>query len=291
MTVPPGDRRASQTGWWHSVSEFLALIGPVGILTGILYYFGYISAKAYYAYFGISLSALDFSSTFYLVRNADTFFRPAATLLIVAAVLFTAHHVLRLVLARVGRRRARWVTLIACGISAILAGVGLFGLYGEPLGLAAPLCLAASALLLEYVLSTVARDAGFPRGIVTLIDSGVNLRRGIITALVVIAAFWAVTNLAQARGIENARLTELSLRLQPQAVVYSGKDLHLPPGVRVAVLNGPEGPTVYRYNGLRPLIYANDRWFLLPVDWRHDNGATVVVLQDGLEDVRIDLAP
>jgi hypothetical protein len=277
---------------WRTVVEIAALVGPAGILTGILYYFGYISAKAFYSYFGVSLSALNFSPTNYLVRSTDTFFRPVATLLIFVLVVFVSHHLLGQLLGRVGHHRARWVMFGLCGATAVLAGFGLSGLYGEPLGLVSPLSLAASAALMEYSVLIAVRYASLPAAMRALLHAGVGLRRGLLAALVLIAIFWAVTNLAQERGTTNARLAELALPLQPQAVVYSEKDLHLPgPGVAVTNLNGDNSAYRFRYNGLRPLLYANGRWFLLPVGWKRDNGSTVIVLQDDPGRVRIDLAP
>jgi hypothetical protein len=278
--------------FWRSASEVLAVVGPTSILTGILYYFGYVSAKAFYSYFGVGLSALDFSTTNYLVRSADTLFRPLATLLILMVVVFVAHHLLSEALNLGGPRWARGAAFSICVASAVLAGVGLLGLYTEPHGLWSPLSLAISALLLEYSVWTASQYADPPPRLGALIHAGVNLRRGLIAALVLTAVFWAVTGIAQERGIATARVLELSLRLQPQAVVYSEKDLHLPgPEVGVTALDGGNSGYGFRYNGLRPLLYANDRWFLLPVGWRHDNGSTMIVLQDDPSRIRVDLAP
>jgi hypothetical protein len=178
-------------------------------------------------------------------------------------------------------------------VGIVLGAVGAAGLYGEPLGLLSPISLAVSALLLEYALWTIDRyGASFPARVTASVRVSVGLRRGLLTALVLIAVFWAVTHLAQARGTMNARLAEMSLRRQSQAVVYSEKELHLPgPGVGVVVIEGEDGGYRFRYNGLRPLIYANGRWLLLPVGWKHDNDSTVIILQDDPGKVRVDLAP
>jgi hypothetical protein len=278
---------------WRLPLDMLVLAAPASLLTGVLYYFGYVSAKSFYTYFGVGLSVLDLAPTSYLVRSADTFFRPVATSLTVAALVYAAHRLFGLCLGRAGNA---WVRRAVAGlgvVGVVLGAVGTVGLYGEPLGLLSPISLAVSALLLEYTLWTVTRyEFSFPARVTASVRTGVGLRRGLLTALVLIAAFWAITHLAQARGTTNARLTEMSLRWQPQAVVYSEKELHLPgPGVRVAVLEGEDGGYRFRYNGLRPLLYANNRWFLLPVGWKHDNGSTVIVLQDDPGSVRVDLAP
>lgn len=278
---------------WDAALEILAFVGPTTLLTGLLYYFGLVSARAYYSYFGVSLSALDFSTTTYIARTADTLFKPAATFLLLLAVAFGAHHLLKYALGRRSHAWARGLTYGLFGLGIITASIGLAGLYGVPRGLWSPLSLAASGLLFEYglwILCTFGRPVP---AINALARAGLNLRRGLIAAMVFIATFWAVTNIAQARGTANAKLAELSLRLQPQAVVYSERDLHLLPGRGIGLkkLEGKDSAYRYRYNGLRPLLYANDRWFLLPVGWTHTNGTTVIVLQDDPSRVRVDLAP
>jgi len=277
---------------WRAVVDVLALVGPVTLLSGILYYFGYVSARTFYAYFGISLSILEFSPASYLVRSADTFFRPVATVLVVVLAVYTGHRLLGHYLARANPHRVRLVCLVVLAAGLALGALGVAGLYGWSLGLVSPLALAAAGLLVEYGLLLLARH-GKPAGAVAqLVGTGVYLRRGLLAALVLTAVFWAVTTLAQRRGERNAQLTELTLVLQPQAVVYSDRDLSLPgPSIHRTVLDGRESAYRFRYNGLRPLLHANDRWFLLPVHWRHDNGSTVIVLHDEPGRVRVDLAP
>jgi hypothetical protein len=92
--------------------------------------------------------------------------------------------------------------------------------------------------------------------------------------------------------VDAARAFELSLPLQSQAVVYSKVRLHITgPGVAVVDLNPTDALYQFRYNGLRTLLHSSGRWFLLPVGWTADNGATVVLLPDDSPDIRIDLAP
>lgn len=276
----------------ESVLGALAVLAPTSLLSAVFYYFGYVSAKSYYAYFGVSLSALDFSTTNYLVRSTDTFFRPMATLLLVFVVLFVAHHALGHVLGGAGRRPVLVVVAGLLGVAAVLVAAGLIGLYGGRGGVLAPISLGASGLVLEYALWSATRHLVLSPTLSALIATGRQLRRGLIVALFLLSTFWAVTDLAHARGTATARLVEQSLPLQSQAVVYSDRDLHLPgPQIGITSLTGQYTAYRFRYNGLRPLVYARDRWFLLPVGWTHDNGSTVIVLQDDAGRLRVDLAP
>jgi hypothetical protein len=299
MTLASGQEEAAEpsSGAGHfrsrlSVADVLSIAAPTGLLTGILYYFGYVSTKAYYAYFGISLSALNLPTSSYLIDDANTFFKPAATLLIVLIALFAVHHLLAHTFKRARPRWARWVALGLAGLAAVLAGIGLAGLYGSAGGLWSAISLAAAGLALEYSMWTALRYADLSPGISRLIHTGVNPRRGLVIALVVTAAFWATTDLAYQQGVATASLVQLSLPLQSQAVVYSAEDLHLPlPARNITSLGGKDTAYHFRYNGLRPLVYSQGRWFLLPVGWTADNGSTVIVLQDDPGQIRVDLAP
>jgi hypothetical protein len=157
--------------------------------------------------------------------------------------------------------------------------------------LVGPLALGGGAILLQYAL-----DGPGPGILPVAVSSplaGTRLvRRVAIAALVLIAIFWATANLAHRRGDEAARLIEASLPLQSQAVVYSKNRLQITgPGVGVATLDPTEAQHRFRYNGLRTLLHSGGRWFLLPVGWTADNGATVVLLPDDSPDIRVDLAP
>ena len=286
---------ASKEGsrFWKMTEELVALIGPTTLLTALLYYFGYVSARSFYAYFGVSLSALDVSPQSYLINSADTLFRPIATLLVVLISLFIMHGLVSLILGLAGQKWGRVVALCLLVLSVALAAVGFWGLFRASGGMAPPLSLAAGAVLLEYSIWVALRYGALPPPIEAAVRRGANLRRGFVLALILVSLFWAVTIVAYSRGIERARLIEQSLPLQAQAVVYSDKELQLPSAaIGVTTLSGNGSAYRFRYNGLRPLLYSRDRWFLLPVDWTHDGGATVLVLRDDDSSrIRVDLAP
>jgi hypothetical protein len=212
----------------------------------------------------------------------------------VAAVI--AHHLLGYLLTRVDRRwrRVAWVGLGA--IALLLLVVGVVGLQrrADPLvsPLAAPVSLASGALLLEYTLEIVRTHEAVPEHLSTAFASTQPLRRGLLAALVLVAAFWATATVAKQRGIIAAQAIEISLPVQPQAVVYSRDRLQITgPGVMLSRLDARGAAYAVRYNGLRTLVHAGGRWFLLPAGWTRHNGATVIVLPDSAADIRVDLAP
>ena len=278
--------------FWDKVGGLASLIGPTSVLTALLYYFGYVSAKSFYSYFGVSLSALDLSPTAYLINSADTLFQPVAVFLIVLISLFVIHGLLGLILGLAGETWGGAAASCLIALSALLAVIGLWGLFRAWGGTVAPISIAVSAALLEYGLWIALRYAAPAKAIEAAVRRGANFRRGLILVLVLFSVFWAVTVSAYSRGTERARVVERSLALQSQAVVYSDKELQLPSrAVGVARLSGKDSAYKFRYNGLRPLLYSRDRWFLLPVDWTQESGATVLVIRDDPSHIRVDLAP
>jgi hypothetical protein len=223
-------------------------------------------------------------------------FLPLATLLVAAVTAVAVHHLLLHFLARTTRRwrRIAWIALGAIAVAMLLFGA--LGLYRrhDPLlhPLAPPVALGVGALLLEYAVNTARTSEIVPLPLTSALDATGILRRGLAAALLLVAVFWATANVAQQRGIDAARAIQLSLPSQPQAVVYCRVRLQITgPGVKLAALDAKGAAFAFRYSGLRPLVHTGGRWFLLPVGWTPDNGATVILLSDTSENIRVDLAP
>ena len=131
-----------------------------------------------------------------------------------------------------------------------------------------------------------------PDQLSTVLASTQPGRRGLLAALALVAVFWTATTVAQQRGVGAANAIEASLLVRPQAVVYSRTRLQITgSGVMLSRLDASDAAFAYRYSGLRTLVHAGGRWFLLPAGWTRDNGATVIVLPDSTADIRVDLSP
>lgn len=287
--APQGAPEAAPTVQARPVWPRLALLAPTGVVAAGGYYYGRVSAAAFYSWFGVSLSALDLSTVDYQTAVPQAFFRPLVVLLLVVALALAVHQAVD---HRAGRWRPTTARAAALGVGTCGAALVLLGLLGLAVRLPrllAPLSLLGGVLLVEYAWWWHSRSDDGPR----TASRTAEVRRGTSTAAALVAAFWVLTLVAQDSGEQRARIVERSLPLQSQAVVYSQQRLELPlPARRLTVLpGGEEAAYRYRYNGLRTLVRADGRWFLLPVEWRHDNGASVIVLDDQPGRVRVDLAP
>ena len=65
------------------------VVVPASLLTAILYYFGYVRELALFGYFGVDLGSLQFSTTDYLVRSAETIFLTIGTSWRAASLLWS----------------------------------------------------------------------------------------------------------------------------------------------------------------------------------------------------------
>ncbi|MFI0485264.1 hypothetical protein [Actinomadura sp. 9N215] len=297
-----GESSGESSGGDRAIGRIVEIAGRVlastGVLTAILYYFGYVRERSLFAYFGVDLGTVGFTTTDYLVLSAGPVFSPLASVMVFGVGALVAHHLLVHLMGGASHRRRLLVCLLLTALAVTLLTIGAVSLHrhaddavsGPYLS---PAALGAGTLLLEYVAEAATRYGVARGGWSEMLASTRAVRRLLLIALALIAAFWATANTAQQHGLDAARAVELSLPTSPQAVVYSRERLHITgPGVGVAQLGDKKDAAYgYRYNGLRTLAHQGGRWFLLPAGWTRHNGATVILLPDSTKDVRVDLAP
>ncbi|RAY11221.1 hypothetical protein DPM19_31165 [Actinomadura craniellae] len=294
----PGD---GQSGLDRLVGFAGHVLAPTGVLTAVLYYFGYLHEKQFFEYFGVDLGSIGFSTTDYLLRGAGSLFSPLATVVVAGSLAVIAHHLLAFLLDQLSAtwRRTVWVSLAVLALVLLVAGVVGLRHRGQvvptPLlgdALVAATALGGGALLLEYVTESARTHEAVPERWAAILTSTRNVRRALSVGLALIAAFWATATIAHRHGIESARAVEVTLPIRSQAIVYSRDRLQIAgPGVVRTEVGGRDSAFRYRYNGLRTLVHTRDHWFLLPAGWTRHNGASVVMLPDAQRDIRVDLAP
>src|SRR4051794_36105280 len=86
------DERSQAERW---VSFAAGIVTPVTLISTLLFYFGYVSARSQYRYFGIDVDTIGLSTQDYVMRSPQPLLVPllVLTLLAVAALLVhTAIH-------------------------------------------------------------------------------------------------------------------------------------------------------------------------------------------------------
>lgn len=261
------DDRSQLERW---VSFAAGIVAPVTLLSALLFYFGYVSARSQYEYFGIDVDTIGLSTQDYVMRSPQPLLVPllAITLLAVAALLL--HNALHPTPIAV-RRAARIAVLILI--------LGVIGLLAYPLiggipyyALIVPAVIGVSAAVLAY-LTYLRRKA----------DPTVGSQRILVTLLAVVTttcAFWATATTAEYAGRGLAKTDARRLNAFPVVILDTKERLAVhSPGIDETSLGN--GQTFnYRYRGLRLLVVGQNRLFLVPRTWSASD-TTLVVPLDG----------
>ena len=273
--------------WMGFLSSFVA---PLTLVTALLFYFGYVSTREFFRYFGVDVDIIGLSSQEFVMRSPGALFIPVMVLTLLAVLAILGHRALRRWLVAQQRTIQRRVIGIVAwtGIAFVLAGLALAFVvpflpgwtYGQ---LLTPLFLAIGAGLAAYAASTV-----------RALDS-TSGGRGVVVLLVLVmiaGTFWSTATIAQWWGLGQARSLAADLSTLPAVVLdtrerlYPGNDdITFQQLGDEAPAEDPAGePTFgYRYFGLRLLAQGGGRLYLVPDAWSPD-ASTIVVPYD---DVRV----
>ncbi|WP_433020948.1 hypothetical protein [Kribbella sp. CA-294648] len=262
------DERSPAERW---VSFAAGIVAPVTLISGLLFYFGYVSARSQYEYFGIDVDTIGLSTQDYVMRSPQPLLVPllGITLLAVAGLLL--HNAIQPSATAI--RRAKIVA-----IAVLLLGV--LGLLGYPLlgrlpyyALIVPVVIGLAAATLGYLSYVDRQAAGLKPQYVLL---------GLLAVVTTTCAFWATATTAQYSGRGLAKSDAENLRQFPVVILDTKERLQLrSPGIEETALRTGTGQTFnYRYRGLRLLVVGQNRLFLVPQQWNASN-TTLVVPLDG----------
>lgn len=282
---------------------FRRTVGPATVVSGALFYFGWVRSRAVAAFYGIDIELLNFSTTDLILRSVSTIF----PILVATAVLSLASlavfdrfvlwiassqgssHLSVARVQRAGRRLSRFAWLVfAPGLAALflfetLRGVHDFlPLVGSLLTIVGVALLAGSRRMQTATSVTAAGLEGHAP-----IETRYTLPLGIAGLA---AIFVAVFVIADWRGNQIAvnRANDISGSF-PEVVLTSQHELHLfgsEPGRVLTDQGAIAAPWTRQYDGLRLWIEANDRWFLIPDNWRKNQVVHVINID---ETVRLDV--
>ncbi len=282
---------AGQLQRWLSVGA--TIIAPATLLSALLFYFGYVSSRAQYAYFGIDVNTVGLSTQDYVMRSPQPLLAPLLVLALLGTGGVLAHARIRQRVAGQAHRAGylaatRWAA--AGGGLLLVAGIVLLLGYAylqdwQAYGLVTPLLLAAGAGVLAYAgrVRTLLRPADPSEGRPDTFSR--DLHRGaaaLAIVLLVASLFWAAATVAQWSGRGLAHHYAARLNQLPSVIVDTQERLYLrDPGVQETALPAAEGQHFrYRYRHLRLLIEGHDRMFLVPDTWSASDSTLLLPLND-----------
>jgi len=262
------------------------VLGQLGIVTALAFYFGRARASAYLEYFGLDLTVVDFSPQDYVLRSIGAVYWPLMGGGLLLVVGLAAHPRIRAALSSRGvvvRRRflaaATLAGLVLLGVAA--AGLRQMVIFPSSVPVI-PLLLAAGIGLLTY--------GWLLRGWTSARGAGSQVSQGQLVGLMsflVGALFWALASYAAAVGVADAKSFDESLPYRPAVVVFSERRLALAgPGLTVDQVGGQDSKYRFRYVGLRQLLRGGNRYFLIPTDWQRGEDAVIQLSES--DEVRIE---
>jgi hypothetical protein len=274
------------------VTRFLAaVVAPTTLVTGLLFYFGWMHAYWFFDYFGVSSTLLGLGTVDLVMRSVDALFVPAIVLGFAVLAGLWLHGGLRSRLTV--RRRSLVPRLVVAMLVAglLLASGGLLSVF-TPTVLSrrvalAPLCLGGGALLLLFAvrLRRAHRASGQPVAPAVAVAEWAG-----VFVLVTLSLFWAATDYSAAVGRTQARQYAAGLASQPDAVLYSERSLRLAgPGVREVRCEDPEAGYQFRYDGLKLILQSGGQYVLLPGEWTRTTGVAFVIPRT--DSLRLELHP
>ena len=265
--------------WW---AEFLT---PTGVVVGLLYYFGYVTADAWFRYFGLDLSQVQLPQQTLVLQSIGALYLPVGALL----GLGLAVHAVRRAIDSLLQRGWRPKTMRMAGAAAVVVGAALVAraLVGvfvpevartEPIA-TSPLSLCAGVLLVAGGLDIRRRTGRSEPAPTRPLWSTL-----VVGSLVVLGLFWATNSVAGAYGRGRALAFARSLPDRPAVVLDTRERLFLVNGdvEESALTTEPDAAYRYRYRRLRLLAAAEGRLYLVPASWRRGAGTVVVLPDDGV---------
>jgi heme/copper-type cytochrome/quinol oxidase subunit 2 len=269
-----------------------SVVAPITVISALLFYFGYVSSRAQYAYFGVDVDTIGLSTQDYVMRSPQPLLVPLLALVMIAVALVALHLAVTAWVARTRAERARTVTrrVLYAGLVVLAAGITLIILYPvladwPYYNLVTPIIVAVGAGAVAYSWRLVSRLPQ-PDALPAPPASPALRRMGqvLLWVLVVATLFWSTATIAQWSGRGLARHDARHLDRLSSVILDTKERLFITdPFIKETALPASEGQTFhYRYRHLRLLIEGKDRMFLIPDTWSASDSTLVVPLDDSV---------
>lgn len=313
--MPEGQQPSTSFERWVSLAG--NVIAPATAISALLFYFGYVSSRSQYEYFGLDVDTIGLTTQGFIMRSPQPLLVPLLVLSVLGAGAVLVHATIRRALTSAYAQpapgpaiRARsWIRRATAGGLLLLAvGMVLLFLYPllrdwPPFNLLTPLVIALGGFIAAYALGASrfvaqlesASDSrqgssvpatGLPATPAALSSSVLPRPAVSVFILVAVASsiFWATATLAQWTGLGLAQHQALHLDELPSVILDTKERLFLTsPGLNEVALPPSTGQTFhYRYRHLRLLIQGDDRMFLVPDQWSASDSTLLVRLDNSV---------
>jgi hypothetical protein len=264
------EQRAQIERW---VSFAAGIVAPVTLISALLFYFGYVSARSQYEYFGIDVDTIGLSTQDYVMRSPQPLLVPLLVLTLLAVAGLLLHNAIKPTQTAVRRSLVAAAALLVLGVIALF----LYPAIGDVpyYALVVPLVIGLAAAALGYLSYVAARLADRRPPVILIVLLGV---------VTTTCAFWATATTAEYSGRGLAKSDAENLGRFPAVILDTKERLQLrSPGLEETALRPGAGQTFnYRYRGLRVLVVGDNRLFLVPQRWNPSNTTLVVSLDSSI---------
>jgi hypothetical protein len=184
------------------------IVAPSTVIAALMYYFGYVTSYARFAYFGVDLTTLHLSTQELALQSVAALYVPVAALLTAGLFGYLLHAGVRRALGvRRLQQPIRWSGLGLALIGTILIGRALVGVVdtdvaaNEPIGLT-PLSLGLGPLLVAWGRQVALGAADRPQE-----RERATARTGwlFVVGIGVLSLFWTTNSVAGAYGTGQAQ--------------------------------------------------------------------------------------
>ena len=266
----------------EGVSKVLA---PSTLIAALLFYNGWARTEALYNTLGINQSLLQLTNQDYVLRSIRVMFEPLRWLLIVALIGAWVHFVISHFINHRQTITRGWIVFVA--VFGLLLVIGLVAVYFSFIALNWFIWL-LSLLSLGYGLYLLERIQAQHQDLAWIHNIPTNLLRlsyWLILILLILSTFVSIGEYAEIVGRRDVnRLIEIA----PQVVVYSREPLGLS-DESIGVVETNTHIYTHRYQGLKFLIHADDKYFLIPKSWSIQRPRLIVLPDSDM--IRLEFAP
>ena len=270
----------------QAVESVSSVIAPLTVVTALLFYVGWVRARAFFNYFGVGSTLVGYTPQDYVLHSAEVSIGAVLLLAFAGVVLVGLDRLVATVIERVsGGLLGQWIRWGLAGLGASLVLIGLGAATTDAaIAMVPPITGAGLVALGAVLFLRFGAESPSRQG---LLGSGTT---GLSVVVLALAFVWAATIYAEDLGVKAAVAIDGDARSLPVATVYSSEPLDLP-GTNVTATRvlGEDQRWHYRYTGAVLLIYSNERWFLIPEPVSGEYRSSVVVLRDS-ESIRVETA-